>query len=158
MKPDPPSGHDVAHGLHGLLKWLRSTPFLGDGLERGEHLTMTVLLVLEPAPILLDQCDHGDLVSRKRGLTDQAEDISPPDNPTINHVQTRDDADDDPPGLASRRCVLLRDIGPAIGAPLRFLVDLAVAMRAGECRILVVIVRVDRIFVQLEIVIPVDLP
>ena len=64
MEPHPSRGKNVAHEIHGLLEGLGASSILGDGFQRGEDLAMTVLLVFEPALILLDQSgDHRDLVS-----------------------------------------------------------------------------------------------
>ena len=142
MHPGQPGRDDVAHDVQGLLVGLRDAPGLRDRLERLEHLAMAVLLVLEPASVLFDQRgDHDHLEGRCSARHVNRECGSPPDIPSINHAEARDDADNDPPGLARGRRVLFREVMLAVRAPLRVLEDLAAAVGAGDGGFVLVLVR-----------------
>ena len=60
-------------------------------------------------------------------------------DPSVNDVQTEESADDDPPWLSLRGRVLLRDVMLAIRTALRVLVNLPLAIRAGDSWLLVIV-------------------
>ena len=142
VQPHPPRRGDVAHDIQGLPVGLRLAPVLRDGLQRLEHLAMAVLLVFEPASELIgERGAHGHLESRGSAWPVRGASVSPPGVPSIDDIQARDDAGDDPPGLARPGRVLFREIALAVRAPLGILEDLAAAVRAGHGRLVVPIIR-----------------
>src|SRR5262249_12617030 len=70
------------------------------------------------------------------------------DDPAIDDVQAQQRSDDDPPRLARGRRVLLGDVLLAVRAALRILVDLPLAVRAGDRRVTVLTQRVINCFVS----------
>jgi hypothetical protein len=142
VQPHQTRREEMTHQAQRLLVGLRGPSFLRDGIERLEHLAIGVLLVLEPASVLFDQRgEHRPLQGQDPDRSVTGESGSPPDVPSIHHIQAGDDAKDDPPGLALGRRVLPRDVLLAVGASFRILQDIAVAVRAGDGRLLVHLIR-----------------
>ena len=59
------------------------------------------------------------------------------DDPAIDHIQARSDAEDHPPGLADRRGILSRDETLAMGTALGIFVNLPAAIGTRNRRFLI---------------------
>ena len=80
----------------------------------------------------------------------------PPDVPSIDHVQAKHDADDDPPWLANGRRILRRDKSLAMGTPLAFVMDVHAAIWARNHWLVIAEIWVVVIRIVIPIIVVID--